>query len=156
MNVLDTFKVEFPNKLIGYSDHTVGSLACEVAVAKGARILEVHFTDDKTREFRDHHIAMDLEDIRMLRLRIDSILEVNGEAVKVPIKEIETEHRIKEFRRACYLKHNYPTGTIIREEMLTCLRPCHGIPASRAFTIVGKKLSRDVKALEPLQENFFE
>ena len=44
--------------MIGYSDHTIGTLACEVAVSKGARVLEVHFTDEKNL-FRDHHISLD-------------------------------------------------------------------------------------------------
>ena len=156
ISVLDTLSKEFPDKLIGYSDHTIGSLACEVAVAKGARILEVHFTDDKSRVFRDHHIAMDANDIRELKKKIDLILNVNGNSLKVPVAEIETEERIKEFRRACYLKKSYPVGTVISEDMLTCLRPCVGIPAEEVFSIIGKSLSCEVKALQPLEYSHFE
>ena len=87
ISVLDTLSKEFPDKLIGYSDHTIGSLACEVAVAKGARILEVHFTDDKSRVFRDHHIAMDANDIREIKKKIDLILNVNGNSLKVPVAD---------------------------------------------------------------------
>jgi N-acetylneuraminate synthase/N,N'-diacetyllegionaminate synthase len=156
ISVLDTLSKEFPDKLIGYSDHTIGSLACEVAVAKGARILEVHFTDDKSRVFRDHHIAMDVKDIIELKKKIDLILDVNGSSLKVPVADIENKERIKEFRRACYLKQSYPVGTVITEDMLTCLRPCVGIPAEEVFSIIGKSLSCEVKALQPLEYSHFE
>ena len=38
----------------GYSDHTVGTLACVAAVAMGAQIIEKHITFDKTAEGPDH------------------------------------------------------------------------------------------------------
>ncbi len=42
---------------IGYSNHVIGPKACYRAVAAGASMIEVHFTDDKTREFRDHKLS---------------------------------------------------------------------------------------------------
>ena len=150
INVIDTLKDNFPEKVIGYSDHTVGSLACEIAVAKGARVLEVHFTDDKTREFRDHHIAMNATDIKALKEKIDTILEITGSGLKAPVAEIETASRVKEFRRACYFKKDQTAGTLITEDMLTCLRPCNGIPANEVFSVIGKELKDDIRALEPI------
>ena len=156
INVIDTLQLQFPKKVIGYSDHTIGTLACEVAVSKGARVLEVHFTDDKNREFRDHHISMDKNDIRSLKKKTKSILELIGKEEKVPIPDVETEERIREFRRGCFLKQDYPAGTLITESMLDCLRPCVGIPAESVFSIIGKSLTRDVKALQPLEFKYFE
>ena len=155
VSVIDSFYKCFPDKIIGYSDHTVGSLACEVAVAKGARILEVHFTDDKTRAFRDHHIAMDNSDIVALKKQIELIHSIGGSNEKVPIFDIETPERIKEFRRACYLKNDQTSGTVITADMLTCLRPCIGVPANEVFSIIGKKLKCDVEALSPLNHDMF-
>ena len=44
---------------IGYSDHTEGSKALEIAVAMGAQILEFHFTDSREgKEFRDHKVSL--------------------------------------------------------------------------------------------------
>jgi len=48
----------------GYSNHVIGPEACYAAVALGANPIEVHFTDDKTREFRDHRLSFDPEDLR--------------------------------------------------------------------------------------------
>ena len=44
---------------VGYSDHTEGSYALEIAVAKGAKILEFHFTDSREdKYFRDHKVSL--------------------------------------------------------------------------------------------------
>lgn len=155
INVVDTLRSEFPDKVIGYSDHTVGTLACEVAVSKGARVLEVHFTDDKTRDFRDHQISMDQSDLRYIVNKIRSILELSGSNEKVPISQIETKERISEFRRGCYLNQNYPAGTVIEESMVTCLRPCVGIPAEDVYNILGRTLAHDINALQPLDFAYF-
>ena len=49
---------------VGYSDHTLGFDACLYAVALGASVIEKHFTLDKyNREFRDHQLSADVEDM---------------------------------------------------------------------------------------------
>ena len=53
---------KFPH--VGYSNHVIGPEACYAAVALGACLIEVHFTDDKTREFRDHELSFDHEDLK--------------------------------------------------------------------------------------------
>ena len=40
---------KFPKVILGLSDHTISNLACYSAVAKGACIVERHFTDTKKR-----------------------------------------------------------------------------------------------------------
>ena len=50
---------------IGYSNHVIGPTACYTAVALGANIIEVHFTDKKTdRTFRDHALSFEPKDLR--------------------------------------------------------------------------------------------
>jgi len=50
---------EFPDTVIGLSDHSVTNHACFGAVAMGASILERHFTDSMTREGPDIVCSMD-------------------------------------------------------------------------------------------------
>lgn len=50
---------EFPDTVVGLSDHTVSNLACLGAVALGASILERHFTDSKDRNGPDIICSMD-------------------------------------------------------------------------------------------------
>ena len=50
---------EFPDTVVGLSDHTVSNLACLGAVALGASILERHFTDSMERNGPDIICSMD-------------------------------------------------------------------------------------------------
>ena len=52
---------EFPNAIIGLSDHTTSNLACYGAVALGASILERHFTDSTKNVGPDHSFSTDIK-----------------------------------------------------------------------------------------------
>ncbi|MEH7503777.1 N-acetylneuraminate synthase family protein [Neobacillus drentensis] len=57
---------EFPNAVIGLSDHTLNNNACLAATALGASILERHFTDSKSRKGPDILVSMDRTDLKEL------------------------------------------------------------------------------------------
>ena len=54
-----------------------------------------------------------------------------------------------------YLNKNLKKGSIVSPEDITILRPVSGIPASEYYEILGKKLTRDVTALEALDQSDF-
>jgi len=54
INKLTTLHQAFPGLLLGFSDHTQGPLAAALAVARGARIFEKHFTLDQNMVGPDH------------------------------------------------------------------------------------------------------
>ena len=57
----------------GYSNHVLGLAPCLAAVAHGAQIVEVHFTDKKEdRSFRDHELSLNQKELKRL-------IELNGE-----------------------------------------------------------------------------
>lgn len=62
---LDFEKVDF-KKYSGFSDHTIGIEAALIAVGRGARIIEKHFTLDKKMHGSDHSGSMDPKDLREL------------------------------------------------------------------------------------------
>ena len=78
LNVIKSYIENFPEITVGYSDHTLGSHACNIAVSLGAKILEVHFTDDKNREFRDHHISVDESELKELIISISRTEKMMG------------------------------------------------------------------------------
>jgi len=154
--VIETYRNEFPDVVIGYSDHTKGIFAAQHAVAMGARVLEIHFTDDKTREFRDHHFSVTKEEMRELMNNINRYEVMSGSSVKKPVLPIEDENRIWEFRRSCYFKVDMNAGETVSEENLTTLRPNKGIDARKYYELIGKKLKIDKKAFEALDYDDFE
>nr|WP_269764169.1 N-acetylneuraminate synthase family protein [Solibacillus silvestris] len=98
-------KKEFPNAVIGLSDHTLNNNACLAAVALGASILERHFTDSMERPGPDiicsmdplalHHLITGANEIAQMRGgKKEAVLEEQvtidfAFATVVTIKEIE-------------------------------------------------------------------
>jgi sialic acid synthase SpsE len=59
-------KAAFADAVVGLSDHTLGNYTCLAAVALGARILERHFTSDKSWPGPDVPISMDPAELKDL------------------------------------------------------------------------------------------
>jgi N-acetylneuraminate synthase/N,N'-diacetyllegionaminate synthase len=134
---------------IGYSDHTEGLEALEVAVAKGAQVLEFHFTDSREgKEFRDHKVSLTKEEVHVLIARIKKIKELSGSNIKEPLA-VEGDHVIS-FRRAIYPKKDLKKGHILTEDDLITLRPNHGIDAREFENVVGRVLLVDKQAHEKM------
>jgi N,N'-diacetyllegionaminate synthase len=81
-----TLLKEFSNHEIGYSDHSIGNLACLVAVCLGASVLEKHFTLNKKMKGTDHVLSADLDDLTLIRKETDNILNLMGSEKKEPTK----------------------------------------------------------------------
>ena len=116
----------------------------------GATILELHFTDDKSREFRDHQLSITKDELIELKLNIEKTISLLGSRNKIPVKGIESPERIWEFRRACFLKVDCKKGDILTYNNLTTLRPCSGIDAREYDSLIGKKLLIDKSAFHAL------
>ena len=80
---------EFSNHEIGYSDHSIGNLACLVAVSLGASVLEKHFTLNKKMKGTDHVLSADLDDLILIRREVDNIVNLMGTEKKEPKKELK-------------------------------------------------------------------
>lgn len=145
----------FPNANIGYSDHTIGFDAMLTAKSMGVNIFEFHFTFDKSRDFRDHHISLSKDDLCEFKIKIDRINNFKGLKTVSAISEIETPQRIKEFRRACYLKKDIKKGEKITQELLITLRPNLGIDAKDYFNLIGCEAKINLKQLQILDWKYF-
>lgn len=65
---------------LGYSDHTMGLTACKVAVSRGARYIEKHFTVSKSMQSsinKAHSGSMDFDDLRSLRAFCDDYVRMS-------------------------------------------------------------------------------
>lgn len=136
-------------RVIGYSDHTLGTPACLAAVALGARVIEKHFTADKSRSsFRDHQLSADPEDMAMLVHSIRRIEQMVGEFRKEPT-ESEASNRVT-MRRSLAAAVAIPRGATFTKDHLTVLRPGTGLPPSRLEWVLGRRATHDLLAGELL------
>jgi N-acetylneuraminate synthase/N,N'-diacetyllegionaminate synthase len=151
LRVMDTLR-ERTGLAVGYSDHTRGRTALFVAAARGADVLEFHFTDDRSgKTFRDHQVSLTADEVRTLCADLDHLRVLLGDGVKRPLpSEIETGH-VTSFRRAVYCRHAIRQGQIIGADDLVVLRPNHGVDARQFDDLVGKRAARDLQALERVE-----
>lgn len=138
---------------VGFSDHSVGTLAVEAAVAMGAEIIEKHFTDTREgKEFRDHKVSLTRDEVRELMPRLRRIVTLRGSAEKyLTASEKEASHQLS-FRRSVYPVRDIAAGEIFSDQNLTVLRPAHGLPASRFDDLLGKVAKRALKTHEVIRE----
>ena len=128
----------------GYSDHTIGVDAAILSVALGARIIEKHFTFDKTRStFRDHQLSADPADFRRMveGIRRAEVLLGDGK-----IAPTAAEGEITPLvRRSIAAKHQLPAGHLVTIEDLIWVRPGKGFAPGSEGAVLGKRLASPIE-----------
>lgn len=129
---------------VGYSDHTLGVSAAILSVARGARIIEKHFTLDKNfSDFRDHSLSADFDDMAKLVLGVREAELLLGGGGLVP-GESEASDAVK-IRRSIVAARNLQAGEVLVAEDLTWIRPGDGIAPGNEGRLIGRKLARAVE-----------
>lgn len=147
---------DLTNATVGYSDHTEGAVALKVATAMGAKVLEFHFTDDRSgKEFRDHKVSLTKEEVLDLIEHIKDIDLLSGDPVKRPALIEEENGHVDSFRRAIYPARDLVEGHIVTEDDFVSLRPCHGVSSHKIYELCGKRLTRAVCKFEKLSLDDF-
>ncbi|MDD4048661.1 MAG: N-acetylneuraminate synthase family protein [Clostridia bacterium] len=144
----------FPNAVIGLSDHTVNNNACLAAVALGASILERHFTDSKERSGPDIINSMDPKEMNELINGSKEIFLMRGGK-----KESTSEETVTiafAFATVVSIK-KISKGDLLSEENIWVKRPGTGpIKAEYYESILGKRATRDIADDEHLDWKDFE
>tara|TARA_B110000008_G_scaffold257515_1_gene275752 strand:+ start:16150 stop:17220 length:1071 start_codon:yes stop_codon:yes gene_type:complete len=152
LGMLDTLSRQFPETILGYSDHTLPEpdmLTVMTAIAKGAVIIEKHFTHDKTLPGNDHYHAMDLDDLKNLMSLI--------ERQQLVLRDIDEQGRAKEnlarmhARRSIVVDSKIMKGVKISEKHLTYKRPASGISTLHWDSIIGSTALLDMSEDHILQ-----
>lgn len=144
LNVLNTYREEFPEAILGLSDHTHGDVTVLGAVAMGARVVEKHFTDDVTHEGPDHHFSMTPTTWSDMVERTRELEAALGSGDKV-IADNEQETVVIQ-RRGLRFARDMAAGEVIQARDMVALRPATpGIITPDAVdSVVGKTLRDDV------------
>lgn len=155
LGMIMDLKTRFPDKIIGYSDHTLPNdmKVCEIATLLGSIIIEKHFTHDKKLPGNDHYHAMDKEDLKLFRTNLERTFEILG-SFKIEALEDEASARANARRSLVALK-DIPKGKMIEKEDLTFKRPAHGVSPKFIDEIVGKTALVDIKDDDVIKWDMF-
>ncbi|MCK9300779.1 MAG: N-acetylneuraminate synthase family protein [Bacteroidales bacterium] len=150
LNVLTRFAKEYPNIILGLSDHTPGHATTLGAIALGARVIEKHFTDDNTQEGPDHAFAMNPKTWREMVDRSYELLNALGDGVK-RVEPNEEQSQIVQ-RRCIRVNRKLEKGETIQEKDLIYLRPIsvNGLHPYEKDIFIGKEILVDIEAGEHL------
>ena len=143
LKVITTFRENFPDKVIGLSDHQSGISMALVAFTLGARIVEKHFTINRAWKGTDHAFSLEpvgltklVRDLRRAKVAI-------GDGVKQSIdKEVKPLFKMgKKLVAATDLKK----GKILTDTDITIKSPNDGLPPYEWDNIIGLTLKKDLK-----------
>ena len=120
---------------VGYSDHTTGIEVPIAAVALGARIIEKHFTLDRSLPGPDHKASLEPDELKTMIRSIKNIERALGDGIKKPTK---SELKIKDaVRRSLVAKRDIEAGHRINKKDIAIKRPGDGIAPCFINSITG-------------------
>jgi len=146
--VIDTFKKHF-DVLVGYSDHTAGVGAAAFAIPMGAKVVEKHFTLDKSLEGPDHKASLSPEELKEFVQLVRKVDAFMGSSIKKPnLSETKTRASLQKCLVAnCEIKE----GEIFTEENIIGKRTGgEGISPIYYKDIVGTEATKNYKKDEIL------
>ena len=140
LRVLQRYASQWPDMILGLSDHTPGHATVLGAVALGARVVEKHFTDDNSRPGPDHPFSMTPETWRSMVDRTRELEAALGDGHKrVEANEADT---VVLQRRCLRLKRSKRAGEALAADDLECLRPApsKSVEPFRLKEVIGRRL----------------
>lgn len=141
LGVIGRMREEFPEAIIGHSDHTPDLYTCYAAVALGASIIEKHVILSKQTPGPDQTVSIDFQDLYRL---VDGIrkIELASGAEKVVHKN---EEGIREWAfRSIVSLRPIKAGEVITQDMIWSKRPGTGIPSKQMPEVIGRTAVRDI------------
>ncbi|NQT71909.1 MAG: pseudaminic acid synthase [Chloroflexi bacterium] len=144
---IDTIRQAFGYP-VGYSDHTLGITVPIAAVARGANVIEKHFTIRRDLPGPDHFFALEPAELKAMVTAIRDTEKAIGRPYKMVTESEKLRH--KRGRRSIFARVDIPKGTCITAEMLAILRPGIGLMPKHLDLIVGRSAQVDIKSGEPI------
>ncbi len=147
LRALDTLAAAF-RLPVGFSDHTQGIHVSLAAVARGARVVEKHFTSDRTLPGPDHGASLEPDELRALVRQARDIEAALGDGVKRPAPS--------EWKNLCVVRKSLVAASAIRvgdtfsPDNVACKRPGGGLSPFRYWETLGKVAGRSYEPDELL------
>ncbi len=136
---LDTLRM-LAGDPVGFSDHFEDVTVSMAAVARGARLVERHFTIDRSLPGPDHKMSMGPDEVIRWVGEMHRVDRLLGSAEITPVVS-ETDTRVVA-RRSLVATRSMPVGTVIGADDVEELRPDDGVSAQSVDRVVGNVLAQ--------------
>jgi N-acetylneuraminate synthase len=148
LGAIAELKSEFPDVIVGLSDHTVDNFASFAAIALGAKIIEKHFTDSKKREGPDISCSMDPRGLSDLVEGARAIHKCSGGSKSL----LEDEQVTRDFAYASVVAtKDINEGELLSLDNIWVMRPGGGdFSASEFEDLIGAKAINNIQGLTQL------
>ena len=149
LRVIDTLARQFPDTIIGLSDHYNGISMAGAAYVLGARIIEKHFTLNHTMKGTDH--ALSLEPIGMQKMVRDlhRVRVAMGDGVKRMLAQEQSA--IQKMGKKLVAARNLESGHRLTRDDIAIKSPGDGIPPAEIDNVVGMTLLESLSVDEDFQ-----
>ncbi|NYT39220.1 N-acetylneuraminate synthase [Sphingomonas sp. R-74633] len=142
---MDTLRAAF-GLPVGYSDHTMGATASVAAVARGAVLVEKHFTMDRALPGPDHAASLEPGEFAAMVREIRAVERMIGDGMKAP-QPSEWDSR-RAGRQQVIAARDVAAGSVLSREDLTTARCGEGLMPAEIWGLVGTAARQDVAAGE--------
>ncbi len=129
--------------IVGYSGHELGYATTLATIPIGARVIERHFTIDRTMTGPDHALSLEPQGLMRLVRDIRRIEEALGGDKKYVTAGEYINRKI--LGKSLVSTRDIKKGETIKREMVAAKSPAKGISPQKLFELVGRKAARDIK-----------
>jgi N-acetylneuraminate synthase/sialic acid synthase len=146
LKVITTFRQQFPDVVIGLSDHENGIAMAVAAYVLGARVVEKHFTLNHTWKGTDHVFSLEPIGLRKLVRDLRRTPLAMGDGIK-KVLDVEKKPLLKMSKKLVAAR-DLPAGHVLKEADVAMKSPGDGLPPYEMERVIGKKLKKALKEEE--------
>lgn len=135
----------YSDNVIGYSGHERGIAIPTAAVALGAKVIEKHFTLDKSQEGNDHKVSLLPDEFKRM---VQNIRQVEMAMTPKALRTLSQGEMINRqvLGKSLYAKESMKVGDKFTAEKIGIKSPGTGIPPYQLQSILDKSLVNDIEA----------
>ncbi|PWC09730.1 N-acetylneuraminate synthase [Brenneria corticis] len=140
LRAMDTLKAAF-SLPVGYSDHSKGISVPIAAVARGAILIEKHFTLDREMEGPDHKASLEPDELKQMVIAIREVEQAIGNSLKGPMPSEIKNKQVA--RKSIVAAKKIRKGEVLSIENLGIKRPGNGVSPYFYWSFLEKTAKRD-------------
>lgn len=142
LKAIQTLKENFPNCVVGFSDHSDGIHLSIAAVTLGAKIIEKHLTLDKSMAGPDQAASLEPVEFKAMVSAIRDVEAAMGDGVKAP-HAVELDCA-RVARKSLVTTKALAKGHVLTDSDIAIKRPGTGLPPAMLDEIIGKTIKSDL------------